>query len=71
MSRPQPTARDLAQHDQRIANELLGEIADALDYLRAGGQGFGTITVQLTVRNGVVALVEASPRRSIKPEFGR
>lgn len=71
MSRPQPTENEIHQHDQRIADDLLGEIADALAYLRAGGQGFGTITVQLTVRNGVVSLVEASPRRSIKPDYAK
>jgi hypothetical protein len=61
-------SNDTQAKDQQIMNELAGEVRSALAYLRAA-QGFGKITVRLTVRNGVITLAETGPVRSIKPAY--
>lgn len=59
---------DMAAYDEQIVNKLAGEVKGALAYLR-GAQGFGTITIRLTVRDGVVAMLETAPNRSLKPDY--
>jgi hypothetical protein len=70
MGRQSPSGRDVDVHDDQIVAELTSEVKGALAYLR-DGQGFGTITVRLTVRNGVVAMFETAPSRSVKPDYVR
>lgn len=57
-------------HDEQVVAELASDVKESLKYLRAA-QGFGTITIRLTVRNGVVTLLETAPNRSRKPEYAR
>jgi hypothetical protein len=61
---------DVDAHDAQVVADLTDQVREALAYLR-DGQGFGTITVRMTVRNGVVALYETAPSRSLKPDYAR
>jgi hypothetical protein len=50
--------------------ELVHDVQNALDHLRRA-QGYGRITVEVTVRGGVISMWEIAPHLSRKPAYPR
>jgi len=62
--------KGLADEDAVAVAELVQDVRNALEHLRRA-QGYGRITVELTVANGVIARWEIAPHLSRKPGYGR
>ncbi len=59
-----------ADEDAVAVAELVQDVRQALEHLRRA-QGFGRITIELSVTNGVIARWEIAPHLSRKPEYAR
>jgi hypothetical protein len=59
----------LADEDAIAVAELVQDVRNALEHLRRA-QGYGRITVEVTVANGVIARWEIAPHLSRKPGYG-